>query len=183
MSILSQETIQKIEQLVEQVANRENCKLYHVEFSGGAGGRVLRIYIDKDSEGGASLDDCANVSRGLNLLLDVEDIIPGGHYNLEVSTPGVERPLRKPWHFAAVSGKKVWLKLNRNLQSLGVQSKRVAAYKTLEEVIQSSNDNGVLFSIDNEQAEITYDAIEKAHVVFEFGADKGKKKNEQKINK
>ena len=175
VNLISADTIQKIEQMAEQIAMREGCKLYLIEFSGGSGGRTLRVYIDKSIEGGATLDDCAKVSRGLNLLLDETDSIPGGHYNLEVSTPGVERPLKKPWHFAEASGKKIWLRLNQRLQDLGVQNQKFAANKQLEEVIQASDENGVRFKIENEEALIPFSAIEKAHVVFEFGADKGKK--------
>jgi ribosome maturation factor RimP len=95
--MISETSLQKIEILANDVALREGVKIYDIEFSGGAQGRILRIYIDK--EGGVGVDDCANVSRGLNLLLDVEDPIPGGKYVLEVSSPGLDRVLKKNWHF------------------------------------------------------------------------------------
>ena len=99
----SDQMIQKIEILAGQVAEREGVRIYDLEFSGGTQGRVLRVFIDK--EGGVSIEDCANVSRGLNLLLDVEDPIPGGKYSLEVSSPGMERILRKSWHFTGEIGR------------------------------------------------------------------------------
>jgi ribosome maturation factor RimP len=174
MGMLTTETWQKIENLAVQVVTREGCKFYDMDFSGGAAGRTLRIYIDKD--GGASLDDCANVSRGLNLLLDVEDPIPGGAYHLEVSTPGVERPLRKPWHFEQAIGSKIWMRLNRNLESLGLQGKRLGMQKQIAEVLHSVDSTGVYFEIENEKILIPFQAIEKAHVVFEFDTAKGRKK-------
>src|SRR5262245_53641529 len=67
----------------EEVAVREGCRLYDMELRD----RTLRAFIDR-TPGGVSVDDCANVSRGLNLRLDVEDAIPGGRYELEVSSPG-----------------------------------------------------------------------------------------------
>jgi ribosome maturation factor RimP len=174
VGMLTTETWQKIENLAIQVATREGCKLYDMDFSGGNSGRTLRVYIDK--EGGASLDDCANVSRGLNLLLDVEDPIPGGAYHLEVSTPGVERPLRKPWHFSEAVGEKVWVRLKQTLESLGLQNKRLASQKQLSEVLSTVDNDGIYFEIESEKILIPFPIIEKARVVFEFDAEKGRKK-------
>jgi ribosome maturation factor RimP len=102
---LSQGQIDQVRRLAEEVATREGCRLYDLEF---VGQRILRIYIEKMT-GGASLDDCVNVSRGLNLMLDVEDPIPGGRYELEVSTPGLERRLTQLWHFEKAVGERVRL--------------------------------------------------------------------------
>ncbi len=66
------------------------------------------MFIDK--AGGVSIEDCANVSRGLNLRLDVEDVIPGGQYELEVSSPGLDRKLTQGWHFEKAVGKTVQVK-------------------------------------------------------------------------
>ena len=70
--------LEKVEKLAQEVAEREGCILYDVENSGSGKGRILRIYIDK--EGGVGIEDCSNVSKGLNLMLDVEDIVPGAMY-------------------------------------------------------------------------------------------------------
>lgn len=106
--MLTDRQLEQIRQYAEEVALREGCLLYDLEFHEGPG-RVLRVYIDKDS-GGVGIDDCANVSRGLNLRLDVEDVIPGGAYELEVSSPGLDRKLTQPWHFEKAIGKTVQLK-------------------------------------------------------------------------
>jgi len=175
--MLSKETLIKIESLASQVAEREGCRVYDLDFMGGPGGRTLRIFIDKS--GGASVDDCANVSRGLNLLLDVEDPIPGGAYNLEVSTPGLERNLKKPWHFTESKGKKIWLKLTENLGSLGLQNERFIMAKQITEVLSEVAETGIMMQIESENILIPYAAIEKARVVFEFGnnmLDKNKNK-------
>lgn len=97
----------KVTEIASEIAEREGCLLYDIEFL--EAGRILRVFIDKDPNG-ASLDDCVNVSRGLNLALDVEDIVPGGHYDLEVSTPGLERKLTQDWHFTKALGQMVQLK-------------------------------------------------------------------------
>lgn len=82
-------------------------ELLDVEWSGGRGA-LLRLYID--SPAGVGLDDCERVSRTVEALLDVEDVVPGP-YRLEVSSPGPERPLRTGAHFAAATGAEVRLRL------------------------------------------------------------------------
>lgn len=174
----SDQMIQKIESLANEVAAREGVRIYDVEFAGGAQGRTLRVFIDK--EGGVSIEDCANVSRGLNLMLDVEDPIPGGKYNLEVSSPGMERVLRKPWHYTDAVGKKVWMKLNQALEAFGVQNKTFSAAKQVTETIQSSDESGIKIELQGEQIVVPFTAIEKAKLVVDFDAGKGLKKESHK---
>lgn len=100
--------MEQLRQFAHEVASREGCVLYDLEFREGPG-RTLRVFIDKEP-GGVSIDDCANVSRGLNLRLDVEDVIPGGAYDLEVSSPGLDRKLTQLWHFQKAVGQTVQLK-------------------------------------------------------------------------
>jgi ribosome maturation factor RimP len=105
--LLSDNQLEQVRKFAEEVAVREGCVLYDLEFHDGPS-RSLRVFIDKAS-GGVSIDDCANVSRGLNLRLDVEDAIPGGHYDLEVSSPGLDRKLTQLWHYSAVIGQRLRL--------------------------------------------------------------------------
>ncbi|CAN5692772.1 hypothetical protein BH10BDE1_BH10BDE1_01370 [soil metagenome] len=109
----------KVTRMAAEVAAREGCEIYDFDFVGGGNSRALRIFIDKLSETaadgtstnkGVSIEDCSNVSRGLNLLLDVDDVIPGGAYNLEVSSPGLERPLRTAGHFKRAAGSRAFVK-------------------------------------------------------------------------
>jgi ribosome maturation factor RimP len=106
--LLSDNQLEQVRKFAEEVAVREGCVLYDLEFHDGPA-RSLRVYIDK-APGGVSIEDCANVSRGLNLRLDVEDAIPGGHYDLEVSSPGLDRRLTQAWHFERAVGQKLRLK-------------------------------------------------------------------------
>ncbi len=75
-------------------------------------GQVLRLFIDQES--GIALDDCERVSGQVSALLDVEDPIPG-HYNLEVSSPGLDRKLAKPEHFDRFAGRRVQVRLRSEL--------------------------------------------------------------------
>lgn len=165
--------METVEKMANEVAAQEGCLLYDLEFVGAGKGRTLRIFIDKE-DGNVSIDDCSNVSKGLNALLDVEDVIPGESYNLEVSTPGVDRHLSKPWHFKKAVGKKVYIKTSRSLESVGVTDKKWKSAKTVEQVLDSADDSGLRFVVDDVELKIPYSLIDKAKVVFEF--TKGQKK-------
>lgn len=164
----------ELESIARDVAAQESCVLYDIEFVGFGKGRTLRLYIDKD-DGSVGLDDCANVSRRLNEILDAqEDLVPGEAYSLEVSTPGLERHLRKPWHFQRAVGKKIYIKTSKSLESAGVEDKKWKTAKTVEEVLESADENGIRFVIKNVEIKIPYDMIDKAKMIFEM--TKGQKK-------
>jgi len=91
---LEHEVKNKIEEIAKEVCDRDGFVLYDVEYGSNKG--IVCVFIDK--EGGVNLDDCAAVSSSLNFALDVEDPISKA-YNLEVSSPGLERKLSKKWHF------------------------------------------------------------------------------------
>ena len=96
--------IARITEIAERVGRSEGIDVVEVEFLGGGGSRMLRIYIDKPE--GVSHGDCELVSHQVGTILDVEDIIPGARYTLEVSSPGVERKLTKPADFERFTGQK-----------------------------------------------------------------------------
>ncbi|PYP90525.1 MAG: ribosome maturation factor [Candidatus Angelobacter sp. Gp1-AA117] len=81
-----------IRNIAERVATTHGVELVEVELKGGGKARTLRITIDKPE--GVTHEDCANVSREVSTVLDVEDAVPGGSYTLEVSSPGLDRTLR-----------------------------------------------------------------------------------------
>ena len=81
-----------IRNIAERVATTHGVELVEVELKGGGKARTLRITIDKPE--GVTHEDCANVSREVSTVLDVEDAVPGGSYTLEVSSPGLDRKLR-----------------------------------------------------------------------------------------
>ncbi|MFQ5895259.1 MAG: ribosome maturation factor RimP [Nitrospinota bacterium] len=96
--------IQKVTALSEPIAAEEGMEVVEVEFGIDRGRRVLRIYVDKP--GGVSHADCARVSSQLDKLLDVEDPIASS-YLLEVSSPGLARPLRRARDFERFAGERV----------------------------------------------------------------------------
>lgn len=105
--------VQLIEQvlaLLEPQLESEGYELLDVRIFQGGGRFQVRIYVDL-SEGGISLDRCTQAARTIGMLLEEADLFPG-QYVIEVSSPGIRRPLRKAEHFLAAVGKKVELKLH-----------------------------------------------------------------------
>lgn len=173
----------KVEEVAQEVTSREGCILYDIEFVGIGKGRTLRLYIDKETpavtaaaeEGhGVSIDDCANVSRALNDILDAQDLIPGEAYNLEVSSPGADRILRKPWHFEKAVGKKIWVKVDKALESFGVTAKGMKNAKQIEEVLKAFDGETLKFQVKDVDVNIPFSAVEKSKVLFVL--TKGQKK-------
>ncbi|NJK89092.1 MAG: ribosome maturation factor RimP, partial [Myxococcales bacterium] len=105
--------------LVEPVIARESYELIAAEYIVERGRAVLRLFIDtippSTPERGVSVEDCTTVSRLVSDLLDVEDVIPS-EYNLEVSSPGMFRPLTKPAHFERALGERVRIKTYEKLE-------------------------------------------------------------------
>ena len=124
------EIIKQVEALAEPLCDSEGLELVHVEYQRESAGRILRLYIDR--AGGVALDDCVNVSRQLNDLLDVylDDI---GPYNLEVTSPGPERPLSKLQDYERFKGRKAKIKTRQPVNEqknftgiiLGVAAKQI----------------------------------------------------------
>ena len=99
-------TVSRIWEFATPIAEGEGMEVVDVELrrEGSRGGRVLRLYLDKD--GGPNVDDLGRVSRQLSEFLDLHDIVEGA-YTLEVSSPGINRPLKKLEHFQRFIGKRV----------------------------------------------------------------------------
>src|SRR5258708_35999941 len=97
--------LDKIRDIAGRVAATHGVELVEVEMRGGGKARFLRITIDKPA--GVTHEDCANVSRGVSVILDVEDAVTGGPYTLEVSSPGLDRKLVAPEDYKRVCGSRV----------------------------------------------------------------------------
>src|SRR6266699_4811501 len=96
-----------IHAIAERVAASLGVEVVEIELRGGGKSRMLRIFIDKPS--GVTHEDCANLSREVSTILDVEDAVPGGSYVLEVSSPGLDRKLVKPGDFERFQGSRIKL--------------------------------------------------------------------------
>jgi ribosome maturation factor RimP len=96
--------------LLQPVIEGLGYDLWELEYAPGRGNAVLRIYIDTASHEGITVDDCERASRAVSEVLDATDPIPG-NYTLEMSSPGIERPLRTARHFAPYAGETVQVEM------------------------------------------------------------------------
>ena len=99
--------IERVREIAAQVGASSRVEVVEVDMRGSGNARMLRVFIDKP--GGVTHDDCANFSRELSTILDVEDAVPGGAYVLEVSSPGLDRKLSRPADFERFIGSRVKL--------------------------------------------------------------------------
>ncbi len=163
--------IEKVKELVAPICEREGCKLYDVESSGSKSSKVVKVYIE-GLDSSVTIDQCANVSNSLSLLLDVEDIVPGGKYNLEVSSPGLERNLKEVWHYQSAINKTVKVKTSTAYMPIeGPETKK--GVKLIQGQLSQVNDDSFVVE-DNKKRlyKIDYTNVNKANVVFEFNNTK-----------
>jgi len=102
--------VEQVRSLASRVAASYGLEIFDVQFRREAGGMMLRIQIDRPgpaatAEDSVSVDDCAHVSRDLSAILDVEDVVPSA-YTLEVSSPGLDRPLRHAEDYRRFAGRR-----------------------------------------------------------------------------
>jgi len=97
--------LDRVREIAERVGASTGLEIVEVELRGGGKARMLRIFVDKS--GGVTHEDCANLSREVGTILDVEDVIPGGSYLLEVSSPGLDRKLSRPADYERFTGSRV----------------------------------------------------------------------------
>lgn len=141
--------------ILEPVIEDEGFELVDVEFTNEAMGWTLRAYIDK--EGGVNVDDCAGISREVSNLLDVEDVIPCA-FRLEISSPGLNRPLKKVEHFEKVIGKDV------NVTTTAP----IAGRRHFKTKLIDVADSSILVEDDGKTTRIDLDNIKKANLIFNF---------------
>ncbi len=150
------EIVGRVFELVEPHCLYEGLELVHVEFQGEPGGKTLRLYIDKPN--GVTLDDCAQLSRALGDLLDVnfDDI---GPYRLEVTSPGPNRPVSKKQDFERFKGHPIKLKTIRP------QDGR----RNFSGVLMGISDENVKLSLGDQMVLIPFDSILKANLKGQNG--------------
>jgi len=147
---------ESLKTLIRRPVEAMGYELVGVElFRKGKSGMLLRVYID--SENGINLDDCSAVSHQLSGVLDVEDPITE-NYDLEVSSPGLDRPLFELEHFARFRGHQANLKL----------AVPVAGRRKLRGILAGTEENSVLLEEDGELYRVPLDQIDTARLVPDF---------------
>jgi ribosome maturation factor RimP len=153
-------TVARIWELAAPLAQTQGLEIIDIELrpEGSRGGRVLRLYLDKD--GGPNMEELSQVSRELGALLDEHDIVEGA-YTLEVSSPGINRPLKSPEHFKRFIGKRVRVR-TREL----IQGRR----SFLGPLLDVSTDR-ITVNQDGTRFEIPFAVIEKSNYEHDWSAE------------
>jgi ribosome maturation factor RimP len=155
---MASEVVTTVTGLVAPICADLGLELYDVDHQGG----VVRVAVDRD--GGVDLDTISLVTRLLSKALDAEDPLPG-RYTLEVTSPGLERPLRTPAHFVRALGREVTLKTVP-----GVPGER-----RVQGTLRAADDDGVVVQLAEPDAEgaeerrLRYPEIDRARTVFRWG--------------
>lgn len=157
MSPGKQAILEKVTAIAERVGGSEDIEIVEVELLGGGGARLLRIYIDRPE--GVTHQHCELVSRQVGTILDVEDTIPGGSYQLEVSSPGVERKLAKAKDFERFMGRQARVLLRQPVESQKRWEGKLAGFDGNVVTLEPAPGRQVRFELG---------LIEKANLKFEW---------------
>jgi ribosome maturation factor RimP len=145
-----------LRRMLEPGAKALGFEVVDVELEGSGRRAILRIYIDGPE--GVGLDDCAAVSRQLSAILDVEDPIKGS-YTLEVSSPGLDRPLVRPEDFRRFAGETVRLRTRAPLEG---------GRRNFKGRLAEATDEGIVVEVEGQEFRLPYEGIERARLVPKF---------------
>ena len=143
-------------EVLHPIVEENSCELVDIKYLRESGGRVLRIYLDK--EGGVTVDDCANVSRELGVVLDAYDIIPHS-YTLEVSSPGLRRPLNRQSDYERFKGRKVKIKTTDPVEDRRVFSGTLLGMKG----------EMILVQVEGRSYSVPFGSVSRANLEIDFG--------------
>jgi len=157
-----------VARLLEPVITAAGMDLETVRISPAGRRRLLRLVVDAD--GGVGLDQIAEVSREVSARLDASDVMGDVPYTLEVSSPGIDRPLTEPRHWRRAQGRLVSVSLTAtddNAPSVPAAAARPAP--TLQGRVLVADNTGVTLDVDGDRAEFDYDELGPGRVQVEFG--------------
>lgn len=146
---------QKLTELLRPAVEETGKQLLGIEYISAGNNSVLRLFIDH--ENGINVDDCAEVSRQVGAVLDVEDPI-SSEYNLEVSSPGVDRPLFELAHFQEVIGETINVKLSMPLNGR----------RKFKGPLIGIENNTLIVEVDSIDYELVISNVDKANLVAKF---------------
>ena len=150
--LVSKEGLEKIENLAQEASHKAHCRLYDIEVRG----RTLRVFIEKKDQQ-ADLDDCTHVSQSLSLLLDMEDELLKSSYDLEVSTPGVERVLRRFWHFENAIGETMKVTMIKGYPGTKL---------SFQGQLTGLEDHHLILKTKEQEEKLPFEFVHKAKVIY-----------------
>ncbi len=179
--------MEELREYAKKVAKGENCILYDIQMTGSHSKPILRIFIDKEGKQGVSIDDCSQVSRGLDLILDREDLVSDRAYHLEVSSPGLDRHLSESWHFKKAIGEKIHIRLKTNPEVVTLHpEKGDGKRKKLTGQLLKADESSIELAPDDKRGQdpgsvmIPYKSIDRARVIFCYTTNNFNRKKSKK---
>ena len=171
--------VERVREIAERVAASSGLEVVDVEFLGGGSARMLRVFLDKPAAGseqcathGVTHEDCANFSREFGTILDVEDVVPGGSYTLEVSSPGLDRKLTKAADFVRFVGSRIKLMTRQPVNNNRHFEGRLENFEndrlTLDLSVASHKSRRKMGADAGKKIEIDFANVEKANLVPEI---------------
>jgi ribosome maturation factor RimP len=155
----------RIRGAIAPVLSARGVSLVDLEWATDRGGWVLRVTIERegslDQGGGVTLDDCADVSRDVSAALDADEDLVSPHYSLEVSSPGLDRPLRTQAEFARFTGKLARVKLSRPAPD---------GQRLLRGPLAEAPEGRIAVIVDGKRVEAPFADVSEANLVFELAA-------------
>lgn len=161
MAIHKDDICGRVTAIAQPILESLRIELVDIEFKRSGREMILCLFIDK--EGGVTVDDCADVSRELSLIIDVEDFIPG-NYSLEVSSPGLDRPLKKVSDYERFAGKLVKIKTYEPFPDDAGNLRKTF----LGQLVGLENGLVTMRLTEGQTASIPLERIAKANLEFEF---------------
>ena len=149
------EVEQRLWDLMAPYLDAEGVELDDLDVRGGGAGRLVRVLVD--AEGGVDVDRIANLSRSLSRLLDDADPVAGA-YTLEVGSPGLERPLRRPNHYRKSMGREIVVKTREPIDGARSHRGTLASY----------TDGGATVCVDGTDRLIPLNQVTEARTVFRW---------------
>ncbi len=155
--------VEQVRSVATRVAASYGLEIFDVQFRREAPGMILRVRIDRpgpaaSAEESVSVEDCARVSRDLSAVLDVEDVVPTA-YTLEVSSPGLDRPLRRPDDYRRFAGRRAKVVMRERVDGQGFFKGRLGGVDGAEVVIEAD---------DGRTHRVPLDLIARANLEVEF---------------
>src|SRR5579864_2120144 len=169
--------VELVRAIADRVAASSGLEVVEIEFLGGGKARMLRVFLDKAGAGsdplaGVTHEDCANFSREFGTILDVEDVMPGGSYTLEVSSPGLDRKLVKAADFTRFTGSRMKLMTREPVGNNRHFEGRLESFTdgrlTLDLSVASHKSRKKMGTAAGEKIEIEFANVEKANLVPEI---------------
>lgn len=149
--------------IVAPVVEEQGCFVWDVEYVREGADNILRITIDTDADGGVGIDECERVHRAVDPVLDEADPIENSYY-LQISSPGIERAITRPWHISACAGEKVEARLFAPIDG---KKKLVGILRGFAD---PDAEEGIMIDTGNGTVTLPYESISKMQTCFDFDA-------------